>query len=231
MGYTFRFGLVHHQVSVLKTILNSNIKPHGSTLICNDIVFSWTYLQGERNSGVWHIKKKNAKHGESNTIITIASRIVDLLVKLYSKPIAVAVRSEAENVFASSNTGIVGSNPTRDMDAYLHFYCVCVFLCRYSCASDWTRLLRLQLMTYTSTSSPEVTRIYFQQTSGVHAPVGKRTGCSLSGRSPAPIADSFHVAIMARKYGVLNLWEININNTHTALASVWTYYGWVSLIF
>jgi hypothetical protein len=29
----------------------------------------------------------------------------------------------------------------------------------------------------------------------------------------------------------LNLWEININNTHIALASVLTYYGWVSLIF
>jgi hypothetical protein len=30
---------------------------------------------------------------------------------------------------------------------------------------------------------------------------------------------------------VLNLWEINRNNTPTALASVLTYYGWVSLIF
>jgi hypothetical protein len=46
---------------------------------------------------------------------------------------------------------------------------------------------------------PKVTRFYFQQTSGIHAPVGKRKGCSLSGRSPAPIADSFHVATMARK--------------------------------
>jgi hypothetical protein len=46
---------------------------------------------------------------------------------------------------------------------------------------------------------PKVTMFYFQQTSGIHAPVGKRKGCSLSGRSPAPIADSFHVAEMARK--------------------------------
>jgi hypothetical protein len=30
----------------------------------------------------------------------------------------------------------------------------------------------------------------------------KEKGCSLSGRSPAPIADSFHVAIMARKQRV-----------------------------
>jgi hypothetical protein len=50
-------------------------------------------------------------------------------------------------------------------------------------------------------------------------------GCFLSGRSPAPIADSFHVATMARKNSVLHLQEINRNNTHTAFASVLTYYG------
>jgi hypothetical protein len=102
---------------------------------------------------------------------------------------------------------------------------------RYSFASDWTRLLRGQLMTYTITSSPKVTRFYFQQTFGIHALVGKRKGCYLSGSSPAPIADSSHVATMARKHNVLNLREINRNNTHTALASVLNYYGWVSLIF
>jgi hypothetical protein len=63
-------------------------------------------------------------------------------------------------------------------------------------------------------------RVYFQQTSGVHAPVGKRKGSSLSGRSPAPIADIFNVATMARKHSLLNLREINRNNKHTALASV-----------
>jgi hypothetical protein len=74
-------------------------------------------------------------------------------------------------------------------------------------------------------------RVYFQQTSGIHAPVGKRKGGSLSGRSPASIADSSNVATIARKHSVLNLREINRNNTHTALASVLTYYGRVSLIF
>jgi hypothetical protein len=68
-------------------------------------------------------------------------------------------------------------------------------------------------------------RLYFQQTSGIHVPVGKRKGGSLSSRSPAPIADSFHIATIARKHSVLNLPEINRNNTHTALASVLTYYG------
>jgi hypothetical protein len=54
-------------------------------------------------------------------------------------------------------------------------------------------------------------RFYFQQTSGIHAPVGKRKGCSLSGRSPDPIADSFNVATMARKHSVLTSREINRN--------------------
>jgi hypothetical protein len=89
----------------------------------------------------------------------------------------------------------------------------------------WKRLLRRQVMTYTITSSPEIYWIfYFQQTSGIHAALGKRKGCSLSVRSPAPIADSFHVATMERKYSVLNLREINKSNTHVALASVLTYY-------
>jgi hypothetical protein len=80
-------------------------------------------------------------------------------------------------------------------------------------------------MTYTITSSPKVTRFYFQQTSGIHAPVGKGKGCSLSDRRPGLIADIFHVATVAKKHRALNLREINKNNTHTAFASVLTYYG------
>jgi hypothetical protein len=45
-------------------------------------------------------------------------------------------------------------------------------------------------------------RFYFQQTSDIHAPVGKRKGDSLSGTSPAPIADNIHVATIARKQRV-----------------------------
>jgi hypothetical protein len=68
-------------------------------------------------------------------------------------------------------------------------------------------------------------RFYFQQSSGIHAPMGKRKGCSLFCRSPTPIADNIHVATMARKHSVLNLQEINQNNTHTALVPMLTYYG------
>jgi hypothetical protein len=49
-------------------------------------------------------------------------------------------------------------------------------------------------------------------------------GGSLAGRSPASMADSSNAATIARQHSVLNLQEINRNNTHTALASVLTYY-------
>jgi hypothetical protein len=45
-------------------------------------------------------------------------------------------------------------------------------------------------------------RFYFQQISGIHAPVGKKKMLLLSGSSHALIADSFHVATMARKQRV-----------------------------
>jgi hypothetical protein len=44
-------------------------------------------------------------------------------------PITVAARSKAWTVFARSNTGIVGSNPTRGMDVCVRLFCVCVVLC------------------------------------------------------------------------------------------------------
>jgi hypothetical protein len=62
-------------------------------------------------------------------------------------------------------------------------------------------------------------KLEFQQTYGIHVPVTKRKG-----KSSATIAESFHVATVARKLSVLNLLEINRNNKHTALASVLTYY-------
>jgi hypothetical protein len=37
--------------------------------------------------------------------------------------------SQARTVFASSNTGIMGSNPNRDIDVCVRVFCVCVVLC------------------------------------------------------------------------------------------------------
>jgi hypothetical protein len=46
------------------------------------------------------------------------------------KPIIVGARSKARNVFVSSNTGIVISNPTRGMDVWVNSVCVVVALRR-----------------------------------------------------------------------------------------------------
>jgi hypothetical protein len=43
--------------------------------------------------------------------------------------IAVAAPSKAWSVFARSNTGIVGSNPTQGMGVCVRLFCVCDFLC------------------------------------------------------------------------------------------------------
>jgi hypothetical protein len=42
------------------------------------------------------------------------------------QPITVAALSKAWNVFARSNAGIAGSNPTQGMDVCLCLFCVCV---------------------------------------------------------------------------------------------------------
>jgi hypothetical protein len=50
-------------------------------------------------------------------------------------PITVAARSQAWTVFARSNVGIVGSNPTQGVDVCLHLFCVCVYS---GLASGWS---------------------------------------------------------------------------------------------
>jgi hypothetical protein len=55
-----------------------------------------------------------------------------------SRPMTVTVRSKAWDVFAHSNTGIVGSNPTRGMDVCVRLFCVCFVLCAGSgLATGW----------------------------------------------------------------------------------------------
>jgi hypothetical protein len=45
------------------------------------------------------------------------------------KPIPVAPRYKIRNFFVLSNTGIVGSNPTEDVDVCMRLFYVCVVLC------------------------------------------------------------------------------------------------------
>jgi hypothetical protein len=54
-------------------------------------------------------------------------------------PITVAGWSKAWIVFSRSNTGIVGSNRTWDMDVYVRLFCVCSALCAGSgLAASWS---------------------------------------------------------------------------------------------
>jgi hypothetical protein len=52
-----------------------------------------------------------------------------MLLEWGGEPITVAARSKAWTVFARSNTGDVGSNPTQGMDVCVRLFCVCAVLC------------------------------------------------------------------------------------------------------
>jgi hypothetical protein len=93
----------------------------------------------------------------------------------------------------------------------------------YFVASWWRAPLR---------HPPKVTIFYFSTNFRYSCASGTKEKAALYPvEVPPPIADSFHVATMARKQSVLNLREIDRNNTHTSLASMLTYYGWVSFFF
>jgi hypothetical protein len=53
------------------------------------------------------------------------------ILKTYRKfsLITVAVRYKVWTLFARLKAGIVGSNPTQDMDICVHLFCVCIALC------------------------------------------------------------------------------------------------------
>jgi hypothetical protein len=70
----------------------------------------------------------------------------------------------------------------------------------YTCASDWTRQLRRQLMTYSIKLSPQkLLDSIFNKLPLFMCQWEKEKAVLYRDRSPAPITDSFHVATMARK--------------------------------
>jgi hypothetical protein len=72
------------------------------------------------------------------TYLTLSS-FFDFTTVWLMLPISVAARAKAWTVFARSNTGIVGSNPTQGMDACVRLLCVCVVLCIGSgLATGWS---------------------------------------------------------------------------------------------
>jgi hypothetical protein len=57
----------------------------------------------------------------------------------YQAPITVVTRPKAWTVFARSNTGIVGSNPTSGTDVWVRLFCVRAVLCGGSgLATSWS---------------------------------------------------------------------------------------------
>jgi hypothetical protein len=62
-------------------------------------------------------------------------------------PITVAALPEAWNVFARSNTGVVGSNSTRGMDVCVSLFCVCAVLCAGSGLAEGSFLVQGVLTT------------------------------------------------------------------------------------
>jgi hypothetical protein len=72
----------------------------------------------------------------------------DLYWFIFVSSLTVA-RSKAWTVFARLNTGIVGSNPTRDMNVCVRLLCVCVVLCAGSgLATGWSPVQRVLLTVY-----------------------------------------------------------------------------------
>jgi hypothetical protein len=79
-------------------------------------------------SQVWRIKTE--WWGDNFLRPLISTQFHDLKrIYTYWPPIAMAARSKEWTVFASSNAGIVDSNPTQDMDVCI----VCVYLCYSVC--------------------------------------------------------------------------------------------------
>jgi hypothetical protein len=67
------------------------------------------------------------------------------------EPITVAARCTARTVFVRSNTGIVGSNPTRSMDVCVRLFCIFVVLCvRSGLVTGWSPVQGVLLSVYGS---------------------------------------------------------------------------------
>jgi hypothetical protein len=118
---------IHHQVDAKlyskHSLIRSNLgrevirisEAKGSSK--NKTKTTWTQKYGKFNG---------ISSADENKRITI-----EPVFKNYKKtmPITLVVLSKAWTVFARSDAGIVGSNPTQGMDICVHLFCVYVVLC------------------------------------------------------------------------------------------------------
>jgi hypothetical protein len=104
-------GWVCYELQIIETAKQNYTAPW-------DIQFVAVFL----SYGILQIFRFEYLHPRMRTVCyTCISFVV-----CHRQPITVASRSKAWNLFAYSNTGIVGSNPTQAMDSCLRLFCVCV---------------------------------------------------------------------------------------------------------
>jgi hypothetical protein len=76
---------------------------------------------------------------ETKYIRAKCDRTLKIVFRTGRVPITEAARYNAWTVFAGSNAGIVGSDPTQGMDVCVRLFCVCVVVCEGSgLATGWS---------------------------------------------------------------------------------------------
>jgi hypothetical protein len=98
------------QTSVLRLLRWSLFR---TNLLSSDILSPWRRLPTFRRNML-----PNPEYGDTS--------LWNISVYKTIQPITVAVRCKAWTVFARSNAGIAGSNPTQSMDVCLRLFCACV---------------------------------------------------------------------------------------------------------
>jgi hypothetical protein len=108
-----------YEYKVLKFIIQSKaLLIRHETTLNHDVIFL-LFLHVNTVLSIWPLHVQNAFfwHMQTRTLLT------SLHVRFADH------RSRARNVFARSNTRIVGSNQTRGMDVCFRLFRVCVVLC------------------------------------------------------------------------------------------------------
>jgi hypothetical protein len=104
-----------------------------------------TYIEKSRSRHAsFRLAKENRHlqlhfHCDRHFYYLVANDVMLTVMHSQTQSIAVAARSKAWTVFARSNTGIVGSNPTTGIDVCVRLFCVRIVLCAVSgIATGWS---------------------------------------------------------------------------------------------
>jgi hypothetical protein len=98
--------------------------------LCKHLIWKCNYLLRRSTN----IAKCQSSH--LGNVHTLSVSLFNDTVSI-AKPVTVVERSKAWTVFVRSNTGIVDSNPTQDMDICVRLICVCVLCAGSGLATGW----------------------------------------------------------------------------------------------